>query len=165
MEARSIATGFSFLWNKASFELGANLTGFRAGDSFADAFIAGVINTLSVSIISIIVATFIGVFIGVFRISSNPLARGLAASYIEVIRNIPLLLQMLFWYVLVTNALPHPRQSLAPLDGVFINNRGLYAPFPENSSLISGLLSFIIVWLSISIFLRRYIRQAKIVKR
>ena len=159
LEARSIASGFSFLGNKASFELGANLTGFRAGDTFADAFIAGVVNTLAVSIASIVVATLVGIVIGVVRLSRNPLAKSLAIGYVEVLRNIPLLLQMLFWYAIVTKTLPTPRQALNPMEGVFLTNRGAYAPLPDNATLILGLVLLGIVWWGLSVLLKRYLGE------
>jgi len=155
LEARSIATGFSFLWNKASFELGANLTGFRAGDTFADAFAAGVVNTLAVSIASIVVATLVGIIVGVVRLSRNPLAKTLAIAYIEVLRNIPLLLQMLFWYAIVTKTLPSPRQALNPVEGVFLSNRGAYAPLPDNLTLVVGGVLLLALWLGLSVLLKR----------
>ena len=156
LEARSIRTGFSFLWNQASFELGANLTGFRAGDTFADAFIAGTVNTLAVSIASIVAATVIGIVVGVVRLSNNPLAKGLAASYVEVLRNIPLLLQMLFWYAIVTRTLPSPRQAYSPIEGVFLSNRGAYAPIPDFTILASGILIFLVLWCALRIMTKKY---------
>src|SRR5690606_6001989 len=84
----SIATGFDFLWQSASFELGSNLIGFSAGDRFIDAFYAGIVNTLVVSSASIVVATIVGVLLGILRLSQNPLGRALAGMYVELVRNI-----------------------------------------------------------------------------
>lgn len=127
----SIATGFDFLSSRASFELGSNPIGFRAGDSFFEAFLAGVANTLAVSAASIIIATLLGVLLGIFRLSRNPLARALSGAYVEIVRNVPLLLQMLFWYAIITKALPSPRQALVPVENFFLSNRGFYFPLPE----------------------------------
>jgi general L-amino acid transport system permease protein len=124
----SLTTGFNFLWSSASFELGESVTGFVAGDTFLDAFYAGIANTLSVSVISIVAATIIGILIGITRLSANPLARSLSGGYVELVRNIPLILQMMFWYAVITRSFPSPRQALRPVEGLFLSNRGINFP-------------------------------------
>lgn len=124
----SLTTGFGFLGSAASFELGESITGFTAGDTFLEAFYAGIANTLSVSVVSIIAATIIGALVGVARLSSNPLVRSLAGGYVELVRNIPLILQMMFWYAVISRSLPSPRQALQPVEGLFLSNRGVNFP-------------------------------------
>jgi general L-amino acid transport system permease protein len=92
-----------------------------------------VLNTLLLAAISIVLATIIGVFVGVARLSRNWLARALASAYVEIFRNIPLLLQVFFWYFGVLRTLPRPRESIDIAGAVYINNRGLYLPAPEGS--------------------------------
>src|SRR5699024_7049532 len=106
---------------------------------------------------SIVVATLVGIIIGVVRLSRNPLAKSLAITYVEVLRNIPLLLQMLFWYAIVTKTLPTPRQALNPMEGVFLTNRGAYAPLPDNATLVLGLVLLGLLWWGLSVLLKRYL--------
>ncbi len=127
LAARNIATGFGFMQREAGFAISETLVDYSPADTYARAFLVGLLNTLQVAAIGIVLATIIGTVIGIARLSSNWLVARLATVYVEVIRNIPLLLQLLFWYGLLI-ALPHPRQSLNPLPGVFLSNRGLLFP-------------------------------------
>ncbi|MBS3651573.1 ABC transporter permease subunit [Pseudaminobacter sp. 19-2017] len=122
----STTLGFGFIWSRASFELGEGITGFVAGDSVLAAFWAGIVNTLLVSLASIVTATVLGIAVGILRLSSNPLSRLLSSGYIELMRNIPLILQMLFWYAVITRSLPTPRKALSPIEGLYLTNRGVY---------------------------------------
>ena len=131
IESRGITTGFSFLDNTAGFGISQTLIDYDDGTStFLDVFIVGLLNTLLVSVLGIIFASIIGLLLGVARLSSNFLMSKLALVYIETFRNIPILLQILFWYNVVLAALPSPRQSFVYLDSVFLNNRGLLLPEP-----------------------------------
>ncbi|MDX6748591.1 ABC transporter permease subunit [Geminicoccaceae bacterium 1502E] len=130
LEKSSLVFGGSFLGGIASFELGSNLVGFAAGDPVYKALLVGIVNTLHVSVVAIVLATLLGILVGVARLSSNPLAAGLSRIYVEVARNVPLLLQLLFWYALITRALPSPRQAWELLPGFFLTNRGLNLPLP-----------------------------------
>jgi len=137
IESRGITTGFSFLNNTAGFGISQTLIPYDDGTStFLDVFIVGLLNTILVSVLGIIFASILGLILGVSRLSSNFLVSKLALVYIEIFRNIPILLQILFWYNVVLAALPSPRQSFAYLDSVFLNNRGLLLPEPilENGS-------------------------------
>ena len=137
IESRGITTGFSFLDNTAGFGISQTLIDYDDGTStFLDVFIIGLLNTLLVSVLGIIFASIIGLLLGVARLSSNFLMSKLALVYIETFRNIPILLQILFWYNVVLAALPSPRQSITYFDSVFLNNRGLLLPEPilENGS-------------------------------
>jgi len=115
---------YAFLGETASFELGDNLLGYRAGDSYAYAFAAGLGNTLLVSILGIVLTAIVGTLVALLRLSGNLLTGRLAWFYIEVARNIPLLLQLLFWQILLVRLLPPPRGAWTPLPGVLVSNRG-----------------------------------------
>ena len=119
---------FGFLSDAASFEIGENLLGYRAGDSFARAFAAGLVNTLQVSLIGILLTALLGTVVALLRLSGNLLFGRFAAMYVELARNLPLLLQLLFWQTLLVRLLPSPRDAWAPLPGVVISNRGASMP-------------------------------------
>ena len=130
METRGIATGFDFLNNRASFGISQTLISYSEDDTYGRAFLIGLLNTLLVSAIGIVFATILGFLIGIARLSKNWILSRLAAVYIETFRNIPLLLQVFFWYFCVLRNLPGPRQSLSLADMFFLNVRGLYIPSP-----------------------------------
>ncbi|WP_246154675.1 amino acid ABC transporter permease [Methylobacterium oryzihabitans] len=126
-----IASGFGFLGNTAGFDVNQSLIPFAAASStYGAAFVVGLINTLMVAAIGIVLATILGFLVGIARLSENWIVARLAEIYIEVIRNIPLLLQLLFWYIAVLSALPSARDSYALPGSVFLNQRGLFLPRP-----------------------------------
>ncbi|MFO1067036.1 MAG: amino acid ABC transporter permease [Geminicoccaceae bacterium] len=126
-----VASGFGFLWANAGFDISQTLISFgAAGSSYARAFVVGLLNTFYVGVVGIIFATIIGFLMGVARLSKNWLLSRFAQVYIEIIRNIPLLLQLIFWYTVVLQAMPAPRDSLTLLPGVYLNVRGLFIPKP-----------------------------------
>ncbi len=131
LERQSIATGFGFLEKEASFEIGEPLISYSASDTYARALVVGVLNTLKVSFIGIILTVILGTVIGIARLSTNWLVSKLAAIYIEVLQDIPVLLQLFFWYAIFYEVLPSPRQALNPFNGVFLCNRGLIFGVPE----------------------------------
>ncbi len=126
---RGIASGFDFLDSTAGFAIIMSLVEYSETASFGRAFLVGLLNTLLVSAIGIVLASVLGFSLGVARLSGNWLVARLAACYIETVRNIPLLLQLFFWYFAVLRTLPPPRGSIE-LGAVFINNRGIYLPTP-----------------------------------
>ena len=130
MERRGITTGFGFLSNEAGFGILKSLIEYDETHTYGRTFLVGLLNTLLVAGLGIFFATFIGFFVGVARLSHNWLVARLATVYIETFRNIPLLLQIMFWYFAVLRPLPHPRQSINLGDAVFLNNRGLFVPQP-----------------------------------
>ncbi|WP_330925199.1 ABC transporter permease subunit [Candidatus Sororendozoicomonas aggregata] len=149
LESRGITTGFGFLTQQAGFGIIQSLVPYDESHTFARTFVVGLLNTLLVSFLGIILATVLGFFIGIARLSSNWLLARLAGAYIEVFRNIPLLLQILFWYFAVLAVLPSPRQSLALGDSIFINIRGLFVPdITVHQFGLLGLatLSMLIIW-------------------
>jgi general L-amino acid transport system permease protein len=128
LRRQGIAAGFNFLDRTAGFDIGFSLIEYSAVSTYGRAFWVGLLNTLLVSAIGVVLATILGFVIGLARLSTNWLIARLAIVYIETIRNIPLLLQLLFWYFAVLQALPHPRDSVAIGGTVFLNNRGLTIP-------------------------------------
>lgn len=130
LQARGIASGFGFLGASAGFDVTMSLIAFGEGASVARAFVVGLLNTLLVSAIGIVLATIMGFAVGFARLSPNWLLARLAGAYVETLRNVPLLLQIFFWYFAVLRALPAPRASLSLGDVAFLNNRGLYLAWP-----------------------------------
>ncbi len=135
LAVRNIATGFAFLSREAGFAIGETPIAYAATDTYGRAILVGLLNTLRVAVIGIILATILGTLIGIGRLSKNWLVAKLTSVYVEVMRNIPLLLQLFFWYALITENMPGPRQAAHPLPGVFISNRGLKVPALEGYSL------------------------------
>lgn len=125
---KNIATGFSFLGREAGFEISESLINYSSSHLYSRALWVGFLNTLKVSLLGNLFALILGIIIGVFALANNKMLKGLAKTYIEIIRNIPLILQLFFWYALFTEILPGVRQSLNPIKGVFLSNRGLFFP-------------------------------------
>ncbi|MFT6927534.1 MAG: general L-amino acid transport system permease protein, partial [Psychromonas sp.] len=160
IEKRGITTGFSFLGETAGFGVSQSLIHYDDTTStFLDVFIVGVLNTLLVSVIGIICASILGLLVGVGRLSSNFLVAKLSMIYVETFRNIPILLQILFWYNIVLAALPSPRQSFSYFESVFLNNRGLILPEPifQSGSLFI-LIAFILACAAV-FFLARWAKK------
>ncbi len=128
MQARGIRTGFGFMSQPAGFDILLSLIPFEATDSYGRTFFVGLLNTLLVSVISIIFATLLGFLVGVSRLSNNWLVAKVATVFVETFRNIPLLLQIFFWYFAVLATLPGVRQSINFADSIFVNVRGLSVP-------------------------------------
>jgi len=147
LSLRNIATGFGFLNREAGFAIGESVIAYGPADTYGRAIFAGVLNTLRVGLLALVAATILGVFIGVGRLSKNWLVSKITSVYVEVMRNVPLLLQLFFWYALITENMPGPRQAHNPLPGVFISNRGLKVPGLEGASLdwVLGALGLAIV--------------------
>ena len=154
LAARGIDTGFSFLNKKASFDIQFSLIEFDSSMTYGRAYLVGLLNTILVSVIGILFATIVGFFFGILRLSSNPLASGLATCYIETLRNISLLLQIFFWYFAVLRLLPSAENSLVLFNFVYANIKGIYIPrfvWTNLSYLIYGL---VFTFFSIYIFNR-----------
>lgn len=127
LSVRRISTGFAFLGREAGMPIADSWIDYTPKDTYLRAFIVGIVNTLRVAVIGIVLATVIGTLVGIARLSSNWLLARLAAVYVEVLRDLPLLLQLLFWYVLM-QGLPAARQAWKPVEGVYLSNRGLILP-------------------------------------
>ncbi len=130
MEARGISTGFGFLDRASGFAILQSLIPYSETSTYGRTFVVGLLNTILVSVLGIFFATIVGFLVGVMRLSKNWLISKIAMVYIEIFRNVPLLLQVVFWYFSVAFNLPSPRQSLAVGDLMFLNNRGMYVPAP-----------------------------------
>ena len=133
LQTRGIASGFRFLFREAGFEISeTTFLSYNAASTYLRALGVGVLNTLRVAAIAIVLATLLGALIGLARLSLNWLVATFAAAYVEVIRNVPLLVQLFFWYALITEYFPAPAAALNPLPGVFISNRGIVFPLPRS---------------------------------
>ena len=131
LQRAKIASGFGFLTTTAGFDINQSLIEFSAaGSTYGQAFLVGLLNTLIVSVFGIFFATILGFIVGISRLSKNWIVRKVATVYVETIRNIPLLLQLLFWYNAVLAPLPQPRDSISMGAGFFLNARGLFMPKP-----------------------------------
>ena len=161
LAAANITSGFGFLWATAQFDISQSLIPFEASMSYGRALLVGLLNTLLVSAIGIVFATLLGFSLGVARLSRNPLLSRLAHGYVEIVRNVPLLLQLLFWYNAVLKPLPSPRQSIALGDIAFLNNRGLYVPRPEVSGALAAPGLALLVALVAVIMLSRLSRRRR----
>ncbi len=156
LERQGIASGFAFMNSTAGFGIITSLIEYTEASSYGRAFLVGLLNTLLVSFMGIVMATILGVIIGIARLSNNWLVARLATVYIELFRNIPLLLQIFFWYFAVLRALPSPKGSLNFMDSVFVNNRGVYLPssiYEDGFSLVFWALGIAIVGI---IFMTRW---------
>ena len=153
LERQSIATGFGFLDKEASFEIGESVIDYSAADSYADALLVGALNTVKVSFIGILFTLVLGTIVGVARLSSNWLVSKIAAGYIEVMQNIPVLLQLFFWYAIFYESFPSPRQALNPFEGVFLCNRGLIFGVPEAHAVHGTMVWAFVAALAIGWFL------------
>jgi len=131
LERQSIATGWGFLGKEASFEIGESMIPYSAASSYLRALAVGALNTLLVAFVGNLVTIVLGTLIGVARLSSNWLVSKIAAVYIEVMQDIPVLLQLFFWYAIFYETMPSPRQALNPVSGVFLCNRGVMFTVPE----------------------------------
>lgn len=128
LRRQNIASGFGFLDLEAGFAISESPIGFTPADSYGRAFAVGLLNTFKVAILGVVFASLLGVLIGIARLSSNWLVARLATTYVEVLRNLPLLLQLFVWYGLITVSLPLPREALSPFVGVYLSNRGFQIP-------------------------------------
>ena len=155
----NLSFGFDFLDLPTRFEIGPNALGATARDPVWMTFAVGLINTIRVSILAIVLCTVLGLIVALARLSQNWLLTRVALVYVETVRNIPLLLQMLFWYGLST-LLPLPNAAWNPVAGVFFTNRGLYHPLPEaGPSQVWALAALVAGLVAAAVILRRAARQ------
>jgi general L-amino acid transport system permease protein len=158
LEKQSIATGIGFLQKEAAFEIGETPIEYSAADTYGRALVVGFLNTLIVSFVGIVITILLGTLIGVSRLSSNWLVSKLAGGYIELFQDIPVLLQLFFWYAFFYNILPSPKQALNPILGVFLSNRGLVFGVPESHPVYKYMaLAMVVACIGIY-FLRRWAR-------
>jgi general L-amino acid transport system permease protein len=158
MRQRGLASGFGFLNLESGFEIGEGLIPYRPSDTYGHAIVVGLLNTLLVSVLGIALSTVLGVVVGIARLSSNWLVRSIAAVYVEIIRNTPLLVQLIFIYFGVFLNLPPVASSLEFSGVVFASRRGLFLPRPLPSPTFEawlvligiGLAAALIAWFILS---------------
>ncbi len=161
LEQRNIKAGFAFLNNPAGFEIPLTLIPYsvEAGSTHGRVFVVGLLNTLLISALGIVFATILGFILGVLRLSPNWLVSRLVGVYIEAVRNVPLLLQFLFWHFAVFQSLPHVRNAIPILDSVYIHNRGVTAPAPQPQPGFGYVVLAFIAAIAIVFALRRWARR------
>jgi general L-amino acid transport system permease protein len=159
LQAQRITSGFGFLTNTAGFDVSQSLIPYSGSDPYTRVFLVGLLNTLLVAIIGIFFATVIGFLIGLGRLSPNWLLSRISGGYVELVRNLPLLFQILFWYLAVLAALPNPRQGISLFGSFFLSNRGLVIPKPFANAGLEPFALAILVAIVASLLLRRYARR------
>lgn len=159
LDKRGISTGFGFLSLKAGFGILQSLIPYDESYTFGRTFLVGLLNTLLVSGLGIIFATIIGFTVGVARLSNNWLIAKLAGVYVEMFRNIPLLLQIFFWYFAVLRSLPSPRQSWTAGEIAFLNIRGMYLPQPLLGEGFSFVIWTFVLAVVATVFIRRWAKK------
>lgn len=157
LQRAKIASGFGFLNNTAGFDISQTPIPFSAaGSDYGDAFVVGLLNTLIVSVIGIFFATILGFLVGIARLSKNWMVAKLAMVYVEGLRNVPLLVQLLFWYIAVLGPLPQPRNSIEMGAGFFLNARGLFMPRPLYAADAWAIPAALVIGLVASFVYRRW---------
>jgi len=159
LATQHIASGFGFMRNTAGFDVSQNLIPYSGSDSYTRVFLVGLLNTLLVSVIGIVFATVIGFVVALGRLSPNWLLSRIAGVYVEGIRNVPLLFQILFWYLAVLAALPGPRQSISLFGSFFLSNRGLIIPRPIGEPGLGPFMVAVLVAIVASLMLNYYARR------
>src|SRR6266566_8902064 len=159
LQSQRITSGFGFLERTAGFDVSQNLIPYSGSDTYTRVFLVGLLNTLVVSIIGIFFATVIGFLVALGRLSPNWLLSRISGGYVELIRNLPLLFQILFWYLAVLAALPNPRQSISIFGSFFLSNRGLVIPQPIGNPGFEPFVAALLVAIVAAILLQRYSRR------
>jgi len=159
LQAQLKPSGFGFLTNTAGFDVNLSLIPFSGSDTYGRVFVVGLLNTLLVSVVGIFFATVIGFIVALGRLSPNWLLSRLSGGYVELVRNLPLLFQMLFWYLAVLAALPVPRQSISLFGSFFLSNRGLVVPTPIANPGLEPFAYVVLVAIVAALGLRHYARR------
>ena len=159
LQAQRITAGFGFLQNTAGFDVSQSLIPYTGSDTYTRVFLVGLLNTLLVSVIGIFFATLIGFIVALGRLSPNWLFSRISGGYVELIRNLPPLFQILFWYLAVLAALPSPRQSISLFGAFFLNNRGLIIPKPIGNPGFEPFVAAVLIAIVAAIALWRYSRR------
>jgi general L-amino acid transport system permease protein len=166
MAARGIQSGFDFLRTPAGFDIGESLIPYDALDPYWKAFAVGVLNTLRVAVIGVVLATVLGTLLGVGRFARNAIVRGLCYAYVEFFRNVPVLLQLLMWYLILTDVLPPLADAISVGGVIFLSNNGFKFPVPvwglgQALAGVGGALGVVLAWL----YRRWAIRQFELTGR
>ncbi|MCP4723024.1 MAG: amino acid ABC transporter permease [Desulfobacteraceae bacterium] len=159
LENQNIATGFGFLEKEAAFEIGESMIEYSAADRYSRALSVGFLNTLLVSFIGILLTVILGTFLGIARLSKNWLINKCAGGYIELFQDIPVLLQLFFWYAFFYEMLPSPKQAVNPFDGLFLCNRGLIFGIPAAHPVYKYMGIAIIIASIVIFFIRQWAKK------
>jgi general L-amino acid transport system permease protein len=159
LQSQRITSGFGFLDNTAGFDVSQNLIPYSGSDTYTRVFFVGLLNTLLVAIIGIFFATIIGFLVALGRLSPNWLLSRISGAYVELVRNLPLLFQILFWYLAVLAALPSPRQSISLFGSFFLNNRGFVIPRPIANAGLAPFAVAVLLAVVVALLLRSYARR------
>jgi general L-amino acid transport system permease protein len=159
LQSQRITAGFGFLNNTAGFDVSQNLIPYSGSDTYTRVFLVGLLNTLLVSVIGIFFASMIGFMVALGRLSPNWLLARISGAYVELIRNLPPLFQILFWYLAVLSALPNPRQSISLFGTFFLSNRGFVVPRPIGNPGFEAFAFAVVLGIVASLLLWRYARR------
>lgn len=159
LQTERIASGFGFLSNSAGFDISQTLIPYSGSDSYIRVFLVGLLNTLLVSVLGIFFATVIGFLVALGRLSPNWLLSRISGAYVEIVHNLPVLFQILFWYLAVLAALPGPRQGISLFNIAFLSNRGLVIPRPVAEPGLEAFVLSIVIAVVAALLLRGYARR------
>lgn len=155
LAARGIQVGFEYLHRQANFPISESVLPYDPSDTFGWAYLVGLTNTAAISVLAIAASTVLGLLIALVRLARNPLASAMAGAFVGGVRNMPLIVQLLFWYALATTLLPAPRLAFNPLPGVYLSLRGLYIP---SVSLGPYGLTFLVTVVALAVAFWRFAR-------
>jgi len=152
MRVRGIQSGFDFLSSPAGFDIGERMVPYESNDPYWMAFLIGILNTLRVALVGIVLTTILGTLLGIGRFSHNALVRGLCYAYVELFRNVPILLQLLMWYLVLIDGLPSPGQQVSVFGVFYLSNGGLSYPVPvwglgQGLAAAGALVGVVLAWL------------------
>jgi general L-amino acid transport system permease protein len=159
LQSQHIAAGFGFLNNNAGFDVNQSLIPYSQSDTYARVFLVGLLNTLLVAVIGIFFATLIGFAVALGRLSPNWLLSRISGGYVELLRNLPVLFQILFWYLAVLGSLPSPRQSISLSGIIFLSNRGIVVPTPIPRPGLTAMMTALLIAVMAALVLRSYARR------
>ena len=159
LERQKIASGFHYLEREAGFEIGDSMIAYSPADTYARAILVGLLNTLKVAVIGIVLATILGTLIGVGRLSPNWLLAKICEGYVEMFRNVPLLLWLFLIYKMISEAFPGPRQAINVLDSFFLSNRGLYFPVPMADPIHKWMGVALLIGIAATFVVRRWAKK------
>lgn len=162
LDALHIASGFGFFNRTASFGVDQSLIPYSETDTYGRVFVVGLLNTLLVAAVGIVLTTVLGFLVGIARLSSNWILARFATAYVEVIRNLPLLFQILFWYLAVLGSLPAPRNSISLFGVLFLCNRGIMVPRPILGSGAGLVLGSLLLAVAVALVLRTVAKRRRL---
>ncbi|MGI9480603.1 MAG: amino acid ABC transporter permease [Hyphomicrobiaceae bacterium] len=157
LSRQGIATGFLFLSEESGFDIGQSVVPFDSEDTYGRALWVGILNTLTVAACGIVLATFLGVAMGIARVSNNWFAAKFSSGYVEVVRNVPVVLHVIFWAAFLRN-LPGPKQSWTPFEGLYLNNRGLIFATPVSNPVYTWVGGAVVVAVIAAFLFARWAR-------